>query len=151
MATNSKKFIIAGIIGGIVAFALLVGLIGQGGVRHVQIFYPEQVKQTVAFQEEGGGVKLVGISGIGEDDNPTLIMRVSFEYVLTVINHGTTFHRLYIDGVEVQTDLLAPGEQDIITIYPKEEGTYNYYDKRQTLELLGHLRAVKVVQSDIFD
>ena len=76
----------------------------------------------------------VGISGIIEDNNPTLIMRTSFAYVLTVINQGETQHRLYIDGFNVQTNLLFPGEQDTITIYPKEEGTYPYYESNNAYE-----------------
>jgi hypothetical protein len=94
---------------------------------------------------------LVGILGVDGKENPTLIMRTSFAYILTVINDGNTEHRLYIDGLEVQTDLLNPGEKETITIFPKEEGVYNYYDKRQTTKLLGQLRAVSVVPSDEFE
>ena len=151
MALNEKKFIIFALVGGVVALVVMIGFIGQGNIRGTQIFFPEQVKQTVAFQDIDGKVKLVGISGIGEDDNPTLIMRTSFAYVLTVINQGDTQHRLYIDGLEVQTDLLFPGENDTITIYPKEEGIYNYYDKRERLEFLGNLKAVEVIPSDSFE
>jgi hypothetical protein len=151
MITNDKKFIIFALIGGVAALVIMIGFIGQGNIRETPIFFPEKVKQTVAFQDVNGKVKLVGISGIGEDNNPTLIMRISFAYVLTVINQGETEHRLYIEGFDVQTNLLFPGEQDTITIYPKEEGEYNYYDKRQQLEPLGKLKAVKVVPSDSFE
>ena len=152
VALNSeKKFIIIALVAGIAGLAIMIGVIGQGNVRHVPIFFAEQVKQTVAFQDVDGEVKLIGISGIGEDNNPTLIMRTSFAYVLTVINQGDKHHRLYIEGLEVQTDLLAPGEQDTITIYPDKEGVYKYYDKRQTLKLLGQLKAVTVIPSDEFE
>jgi hypothetical protein len=151
MITNDKKFIIFALIGGVAALVIMIGFIGQGNIRETPIFFPEKVKQTVAFQDVNGKVKLVGISGIGEDNNPTLIMRISFAYVLTVINQGETEHRLYIEGFDVQTNLLFPGEQDTITIYPKEEGEYNYYDKRQQLILLGKLKAVEVVPSDSFE
>ena len=127
---SDKKFIIFALVGGVVALVIMIGIIGQGNVRHVQIFFPEQVSQTVAFKDVDGEVRLVGISGIGGDNNPTLIMRTSFAYVLTVVNEGDQLHRLYIDGLEVQADLLKPGEKDTITVYPTEEGTYNYYDKR---------------------
>lgn len=42
-------------------------------------------------------------------------------------------------------------EEETITIFPKEEGIYNYYDKRLIPKLLGQLRAVSVVSSDEFE
>ena len=147
---SDKKFIILVLVVGVAALVTLIGFIGQGNVRHVQIFFPEQVQQTVAFKDVNGEVILVGISGIKGETNPTLIMRTSFAYVLTVVNDDDTHHRLYIDGLEVQTDLLKPGENDTITVYPDEEGTYNYYDKRQELKLLGQIKAVTVVPGDEF-
>lgn len=95
-------------------------------------------------------VKLIGISGTAEDNNPTLIMRTSYAYILTVENHGNQHHRLYIEGFDVQTDLLEPGQKDTITIYPIKEGIYNYYDKRQILTQLGQLKSVQVIPSDGF-
>lgn len=148
---SDKQFIIIALVAGIAALVIMIGIIGQGNIRHVQIFYPEQVKQTVAFQDVDGKVRLVGLLGIDGEDNPTLIMRVGFAYVLTVINDGDKHHRLYIDGLEVQTNLLKPGQRETITIYPDKEGTYNYYDKRERTELLGQLKAVSVVPSDEFE
>jgi hypothetical protein len=72
-------------------------------------------------------------------------------YILTVINDGNKHHRLYIDGLEVQTDLLKPGENQTLTILPRDEGVYNYYDKRETLDKLGQLKAVTVIPSDEFE
>ena len=141
---------IIGLLIGIIGFASFIGVIGQGNVRHVQIFWTEKVEQTVAFKEIDDKVKLVGISGTGEDNNPTLIMRTSFAYILTVENHGTQHHRLYIEGFNVQTDLLEPGQSDTITLHPDKEGIYNYYDKREKLTLLGQLKSVQVVPSDGF-
>ena len=149
--TSDKKFIIITLVVGVAALAIMIGAIGQGNVREVPLFYPEKVEQTVAFQEVDGEVMLVGKLGVKEDNNPTLIMRTSFAYILTVVNEGTTHHRLYIDGLEVQTDLLNPGENDTITIIPTEEGVYNYYDKRERTTLLGQLKAVTVVPSDEFE
>jgi hypothetical protein len=148
---SDKKFIIIALVVGVTSLAVMLGAIGQGNVREVPLFYPEKVEQTVAFQEEDGKVMLVGKLGIKEDNNPTLIMRTSFAYILTVVNEGTTNHRLYIDGLEVQTELLNPGENDTITIIPTEEGVYNYYDKRERIMLLGQLKAVTVVPSDEFE
>src|SRR3972149_5221999 len=100
---SDKQFIIILIIVGVGSLGIIIGVVGQGDVR------------------------LVGILGVDGKENPTLIMRTSFAYILTVINDGNTEHRLYIDGLEVQTDLLSPGEKETITIFPKEEGVYNYY------------------------
>ena len=147
---KDRHFVLIGLIIGIIGFASFIGVIGQGNVRHVAIFWPEKVEQTVAFKEIGDTVKLVGISGTAEDNNPTLIVRTSFAYILTVENHGTQHHRLYIEGFNVQTDLLAPGESDTITLYPDKKGTFNYYDKREKLTLLGQLKSVEVVPSDGF-
>ena len=151
MESKDKSLIIIGLIAGVIALVVIVAFIGQGNVRHVAIFYPEKVEQTIAFQDINGDVKIVGLKGISEDDNPTLIMRTSFAYILTVVNQGDKHHRLYIEGFNVQTDLLEPGQNDTITIMPTEEGTYNYYDKRERMKLLGQLKAVQVVPSDGFE
>lgn len=150
MPLNEKQFVIAGLAAGLVALASFTAVVGQGNVRHVEIFWPEKVEQTVAFKDIDGNVKIVGISGTAEDNNPTLIMRASFAYILTVENHGDRHHRLYIDGFNVQTDLLEPGQSDTIVIHPDKEGLYNYYDKRENLKLLGQLKSVQVVPSDGF-
>ena len=147
---NNKIFVIIGLIVAVVALASIIVLVGQGNVRQAQIFWPEKVEQTVAFVDINDEVKLIGISGTAEDNNPTLIMRTSYAYVLTVENHGNQNHRLYIEGFDVQTDLLEPGQKDTITIYPAKEGIYNYYDKRQILIQLGQLKSVQVIPSDGF-
>jgi len=148
---RDKMIIIAGLAGGMVALVVMIGFVGQGNVREVPLFYPEKVEQTVAFQEVNGKVQIVGITGIKGEANPTLLSRTSFAYILTVINNGTTHHRFYIDGLNVQTDLLAPGESDSITVIPTKEGIYNYYDKRQRLNMLGQIHIVTVVPSDEFE
>ena len=150
MNSGDKKLVIIGIVVGVVGLAAMIGFIGQGNVRHVSIFWQETVEQTVAFEDVNGEVQLRGIVGISGEPNPTLVSRTGFAYILTVVNNGETNHRLYIDGLNVQTDLLDPGEQDTITIYPTEEGTYNYYDKRERLKLLGQLKIISVVPSDDF-
>ena len=150
MMKTDKLIIGIGLAAGMVALVVMIGFIGQGNVREVPLFYPEKVEQTVSFEEVDGNVQIVGISGVKGDTNPTLLSRTSFAYVLNVINNGTTFHRLYIDGLNVQTDLLAPGENDTITVFPIEEGVYNYYDKRERLKLLGQIKIVTVVPSDEF-
>jgi len=67
-----------------------------------------------------------------------------------VINNGDKHHRLYIEGFNVQTDLLESGQNDTITIIPNEEGIYNYYDKRERLKLLGQIQIKTVIPRDKF-
>ena len=150
MIVNNKKLIVIAIIAGMVGLGAMIGFIGQGNVRHVEIFWKEKVEQTVAFEDVNGEVQLKGISGISGELNPHLISRTSFAYILTIVNNGDKHHRLYIEGLEIQSNLLEPGQQDIITIYPTEEGLYKYYDKREKLEHLGFLEIRTVVPSDEF-
>jgi hypothetical protein len=150
MIVNNKKLIVIAIIAGMVGLGAMIGFIGQGNVRHVEIFWKEKVEQTVAFEDVNGEVQLKGISGISGELNPHLISRTSFAYILTIVNNGDKHHRLYIEGLEIQSNLLEPGQQDIITIYPTEEGLYKYYDKREKLEHLGVLEIRTVVPSDEF-
>ena len=147
---NGKLIIILSIVAGIAAFALMITFIGQGNVREVPLYYPEKVEQTVVFEDIDDQVILRAISGVQSEPNPTLISRTSFAYILTVINNGDKHHRLFIDGLNVQTDLLEPGQNDTITVIPNEEGIYNYYDKRERLDLLGQTQIITVVPSDEF-
>ena len=151
MKSKDKTIVIICLASGIIALAVMFGFIGQGNVRHVPLFYPEKVEQTIAFIDTVDGVKIIGIKGTSEGDNPTLIMRASFAYILTIVNNGDKHHRLYIDGFNVNTDLLEPGQNDTVTIFPTEEGIYNYYDLRERYELLGQMKSVQVVPSDGFE
>lgn len=148
--SKDKIWIIAALLGGILVLAVTIGFVGQGNVRHVAIFWTEKVEQTVIFEDIDGKSQIRAIKGVLGDENPTLVSRTSFAYILTVINNGTTFHRLYIDGFNVQTELLEPGQQDTITIYPDKEGEFTYYDKRQYQIPLGKIKIVSVVPSDEF-
>ena len=147
---QEKIIIIVGLVAGVFTLAVLIGFIGQGNVRDVPLYYQEKVEQTVVFEEVNGKVQLIGIKGVKGEVNPTLLTRTSFAYILTVINNGTTQHRLYIEGLNKATNLLEPGENDTITVIPNEEGIYNYYDKRERLNFLGKLQVVTVVPSDEF-
>ena len=138
------------LLGGIIVLAMTIGFVGQGNVRHVSIFWPEKVEQTVVFEEFDGKVQINAIKGVLGENNPTLVSRTGFAYILTVINNGTDFHRLYIDGFNVQTELLLPGEQDTLTIFPEKEGEFTYYDKTQYQIPLGKIQIVSVVPSDEF-
>lgn len=147
---NGKKVVVIGVIASLVSFAALIGFAGQGNFRQVAIFWPETVRQTVAFEDVDGQVQLKGISGVDGEPNPYLVTRTSFAYLLTVINNGDKSHRLYIEGLDVQTDLLEPGQQQTLTIHPTKEGIYKYYDKQEHLQQLGLLEVKTVVPSDEF-
>jgi len=147
---KDKIIIIVSLVVGVSALASMIGFIGQGNVREVPLYYPEKVEQTVIFEDVDNQVILRAISGVQSEPNPTLISRTSFAYILTVINNGDKHHRLYIDGFNVQTDLLEPGQNDTITIIPNEEGIYNYYDKREKMKLLGQIQIITVVPGDEF-
>ena len=140
---NNKNFLIFSIIGGMVFFSLLVGFIGQGNVRQVPIFFKEHMEATVDFRNIDRETKIVGLKG-NADINPTLVMRTGdFAYTLTVINQDATPHMFYVEGLEVHTKLLRPGENDTITIYSKNPSTYNYYDRVEDIQI-GKIKAVKV-------
>lgn len=147
---KDKLLIVFALVAGVIALIMIVGFVGQGNVRQMQIFWPETVRQTVSFEEINGTVQLRGISGIGGEPNPILVSRTQFIYILTIINNGKENHRLYIDGLDVQTDLLKPGQKGTITIRPQKEGIYNYYDNVDDLKILGQLKIVTVVPSDDF-
>ena len=150
MNSNDKKLILIAMIVGLIGLASMIGFVGQGNIKHVEIFWQEKVQQTVSFEDVDGEVQLRGISGISGETNPHLISRTSFAYIITVINNGDKHHRLFIEGFEIQSDLLEPGQQDVITLYPTEEGIYRYFDKREKLVHLGFLEIVTVVPSDEF-
>ena len=150
MGISDRQLITIAIVIGVVGLCAFIGFIGQGNVRHVEIFWTEKVEQTVVFEEIEGEVQIRGISGIKGENNPHLISRTGFAYILTVINNGDKHHRLYIEGIEIQTELLEPGQNETITIYPTEEGIYQYFDKREHLEKLGILEIKTVVPSDEF-
>ena len=150
MFSRDRTLILVAIIIGMISLAVIFGFIGKGNIRHVTIFWQERVEQTVAFEDVDGKVQLKGISGVDGEPNPYLVTRTNFAYLLTVINQGDKPHRLYIEGLEVQTDLLEPGHVERLTIHPDKEGVYKYYDKSEHLEHLGFLEVKTVVASDEF-
>jgi hypothetical protein len=146
---SEKKYVILAIVVGVVAFTGMIILIGQGNVRHVPITWKEKIEQTVAFEDIDGQVQLKGVVGIDGEPNPHIVTRTNFVYILTVINNGDKQHRLYIEGLNVETDLLKPGQRGTLKIYPTKEGIYKYYDK-QELEPLGLFEVLTVIPKDEF-
>jgi hypothetical protein len=52
---------------------------------------------------------------------------------------------LYIDGLNLSTKVLRPGDSQVLMFYSKGEATYNYYDwNHNNNNPLGQIRAVKV-------
>lgn len=144
LTMGDGMFVLIGLVGCMAAFAILLVVVSGGGIRHFTIFLPEKTENTLAFREVDGKVALVGIKGIAQV-NPTLIMRTGdFAMELTIINQDSRVHILYIDGVNVSTKVLRPGDTDIITFRSKGEATYNYYDWGAGMEPLGQIKAMKV-------
>ncbi len=139
------RFVAIIIIAMISVFALLFLFVNGGGVRHVSIFWKEKVEASVAFRNVNGELKVVGINGITQV-NPTLVARTGdTAYILTVINQDTTPHVFYIDGgLNIHTKVIRPGQNDTITIYPKNEGTYYYYDWVTKGKPLGQFKTVRI-------
>ncbi|MBI5859222.1 MAG: hypothetical protein HZB73_00455 [Nitrosarchaeum sp.] len=148
--SKDRFVILIAIVVGVVALVGMIVFIGQGNVRHVPIAWQERIEQTIAFEDIGGQVQLKGISGVDGEPNPHLVTRINFVYILTVINNGDKQHRLYIEGLNVETNLLEPGQVDVLKIYPTKEGIYKYYDKLQGLESLGLIEVRAVIPSDEF-
>lgn len=147
------RFVAFSILAKVAAFALLIVFINVGGVRHVSIFWKERIDTTVAFRDVNSKLKLLGLKGTTQV-NPTLVTRTGdtayvltgdTAYVLTVINQDTIPHLFYIaDGSNIHPKIIRPGQNDVITIYPKSEGTYNYYDWVTKGKPLGQFKAVRI-------
>jgi len=140
---SDGKIILLALVGGLAAFVIALVFISGGVVRHAEIFLPEKSYATVAFRNIDGDVKLVGIVGIAQV-NPTILMRTGdFAMELTVVNQDSVPHALYIEGLNISTRVLQPGQSEVLTFYSEGEATYNYYDQGNN-EPLGQIRAVKV-------
>lgn len=141
---SDKKFIIAGLVGGFIVLAAIFGYAGQGFVRPFNIFWPEEVRQTLEFRTLDGKTVVVGTVG-NAGTNPELIMRTGdYTYIITAVNKDTVPHQLFVEGPNIGTKLLEPGESDKIFLQSKNEVTFNYYDIANGKEFLGTIRAVQV-------
>lgn len=140
---SDSKLILIALVGGMAAFAIALVFISGGAVRQVEIFLPEKTYATVAFQNIDGEVKIVGIAWIAQV-NPTIVMRTGdFAMELTVVNQDSVPHALYIDGMDVSTRVLEPGQSEVLTLYSEGEATYNYYIQGND-EPTGQIMAVRV-------
>ena len=144
------KLVLFGIMAMLACFAILLIFVSGGGVRHVPITWKEKVEATLVFRNIND-VKVVGLKGITQV-NPTLVSRTGdTAYILTIINQDPgSPHIFYVAGINAHTKILRPGENDTITIYSKNQGTYNYYDRLNAgingteVKPLGKFMAVKV-------
>jgi len=139
-----KMLIMVSLVGVLSIFAFIVIFVGEGNVRHVVIFWKEEIKATVAFENIRGNLLVVGLEGNG-GTNPTLVMKTGdTRYILTVINYDSKPHVFYVDGLNVKTRLLEPGQNDTVILVSKEEKTYNYYDGLNMSRPIGQVIAAKV-------
>ncbi len=144
---SEKKFVVLALIIAIAAFGGIVIFAGLGNVRHVNILFPEQIKQTVEFRKIDGKAAIVGIIG-NSGTNPDLISRTGFAYILTVKNADTSPHLFYVDTIGLKTKLLEPGQEDTIVIISEEEVVLQYYDIADTKQLLGTIQIKRVGLTD---
>ena len=47
-------------------------------------------------------------------------------------------------GLNIHTKVIRPGQNDTITIYSKNEGTYNHYDWVTKRKPLGQFKTVRI-------
>ncbi|MDE1845645.1 MAG: cupredoxin domain-containing protein [Thaumarchaeota archaeon] len=143
-----KKMIAISLTASMFLLIFIVVFVGQGNVRHVIIFWDEDIRTTVAFRSENSTTHVVGLVGNGGVD-PTLVMKAGHTpYILTVINQDTVPHMFFVSGLNAHTKLLRPGENDTITLVSKNESEYNYYDRMQPDKIIGKIIAVKVERFD---
>jgi hypothetical protein len=140
---SEKRFVIIALVGGFAALGGIILFAGQGYVRHVNIFFPEEIRQTLEFQNIDGQTVVVGtIGNLGV--NPSLISRTEFAYILTIKNADTKPHLFYVDTIGVKTKLLEPGQTDTIIIQSKQEAIFQYYDIAEKKQLLGTIQIKRV-------
>lgn len=146
---NAGKIVIFGLISVFSIFLILILVVNTGIFRATPIFLQEKIEITIAFKNIDGTVKMVGIKGNG-DTNPTLLMRIKdFPLILTVINMDKSPHMLYIDGLDVTSKFLRPGENDTMILYSPTENIYNYYDRLSSTSVpFGQIKAVRVTPSE---
>ena len=147
---NGKLLLVITCISCIVAFGLIIGIIGNGEVRHVQIYLPETIRQTVIFEDDGTKTNLIGKTISDENPNPTIITRAGgYSLLLTVINKSESSHGLYFEKLDIQTKMLLPGQVETLVI-TATDGLYDYYDLADMETPLGTLRVVNVIPIDEF-
>jgi len=127
------------IIGSIMSF----GFISQGNVKLAQVSPLERIHSTISFQNIDGKTTVVGISGIS-GVNPTLISRTDYNYFLTIYNNDTIPHMFFIDGLNVNSKVIQPNNNDTMIIYSLKEGEYGYYDRFEADKKIGDFKIVKV-------
>ena len=140
---NAKLIVPIALVAVMIGFIIFFGFIGQGGVRHVQIYLPEKIQSTVSFQSIDNETKIVGISGIN-GVNPTMVSRTDYNYILTIRNDDTIPHMFFVDGLNVNSKVIQPHQNVTMTIYSLEEGNYVYYDRFEPDKKLGEFKIVKV-------
>lgn len=144
---SEKKLVMLALVGGFAALAGIIGFASQGYVRHVNIFWPEEIKQTLEFRDLNGQIVVVGTIG-NSGTNPDLVARTDYAYVLTIINKDAKPHLFYVDTVDLKTKLLDPGESDTLVIKSKAEAILHYYDIAYEKNLLGTIQIRQVTLTE---
>lgn len=125
----SKKLLV--IIG-----ILIVILVGA-------FFFLRNSNNKVSTAVPTGPVQEVNISAKEFAYTPSTVSVSKGQAVkINFTNQGTTTHNMVIQGLNVQTKSIQPGESDSVTFTPVTPGTYTFYcsiDSHRSLGLTGTL------------
>lgn len=99
--------------------------------------------QPVGSGTPSGPVKEVAVSAKEFAYTPATITVNKGETVkITFTNDGTTSHNLSIEGLNVSTNTIGPGQSDSITFTPTSAGSFKYFcsvDSHRSMGLEGTL------------
>lgn len=128
-------------IGVFVALAVVVFYF----VRSPKLNYSptQSAAQPVASSAPSGPVKEISVSAKEFAYTPASINVNKGETVkITFTNDGTTSHNLSIEGLNVSTATIGPGQSDSITFTPTASGSFKYFcsvDSHRSMGLEGTL------------
>jgi hypothetical protein len=106
---------------------------------------PGTIQATIAFESSNGELHVIGVKGTLEE-NPTLITRTGYLYTLTIENRDSMPHSFDVQGLNLDSGILQPGESSVLLILPSEEGQFQYMDGL-TQKVFGSIKIVKVEPS----
>jgi hypothetical protein len=136
------KTIVIGVIGGLVVFGILMGIIATEVLDGPPP--KENSYVTLVLRKVDGEVKAIGILGV-LGTNPTIVMRSSVDHQmnLRIINQDQEAHQFVIEGL-ASTKILADDIDDTLILSGGSLGSYTYRCALHEDEIFGEFRVVKV-------